>query len=491
MSDVNSQSVAFVRTTEIPPSAPPPGETGAVYWIKTNLFSNIPNGFATLLGLYVVYWLLSGLVPWIVNGTWTTNNIRECREVLAGTGGGCFSVLTERYAQMLFGFEYPSELYWRPITAFFLLFVAVPPILFIGFKMPKKVALGWVVLGAVAALTVLYSKTSLLTLGLILVPVAALSISIVPKLSTLMDEDGLVMPRWTPLLAALYPFVAFWLIWGGTLLTPLGVLAGLVLAGYAFTRLDKYSFAASFFGAIVVALVSWKIFGLISGSLPNVFALEAVESRNMGGFMLNMILGVVCVSLSIPLGIVLALGRQSSMPLIKVVCVVFIEFIRGVPLITLLFVANVVLAYFFPPDSSIDLILRVIIMITMFSSAYIAEVIRGGLAALPKGQYEAGDSLGLNYPQAMRLIILPQALKISIPGIVNVAVGLFKDTTLVSVISMFDMVGMIRGPILSSTDWAGVYWETWAFACVLFFVVCFGISKYSQWLEEQLQTGHR
>jgi len=167
---------------------------------------------------------------------------------------------------------------------------------------------------------------------------------------------------------------------------------------------------------------------------------------------------------------------------------VFIEFVRGVPLITLLFVANVVLAYFFPPDSNIDLILRVIIMITMFSAAYIAEVIRGGLAALPTGQYEAADSLGLNYAQAMRLIILPQALKISIPGIVNVAVGLFKDTTLVSVISMFDLVGMIRGPILSSTDWAGVYWETWAFACILFFVVCFGISKYSQWLEGQLRT---
>ena len=126
------------------------------------------------------------------------------------------------------------------------------------------------------------------------------------------------------------------------------------------------------------------------------------------------------------------------MPIIKGICVVFIEFVRGVPLITLLFVANVVLAYFFPPDANIDLILRVIIMITMFSAAYIAEVIRGGLAALPKGQYEAADSLGLNYSQAMRLIILPQALKISIPGIVNVAVGLFKDTTLVSVISMFD-----------------------------------------------------
>jgi len=207
--------------------------------------------------------------------------------------------------------------------------------------------------------------------------------------------------------------------------------------------------------------------------------------------MLNMILGVVCVSLSLPLGIALALGRQSKLPIIRWISVIFIEFIRGVPLITLLFVANVVLAYFFPPGSNIDLVLRVIIMITMFSAAYIAEVIRGGLAALPTGQYEAADSLGLDYPQAMRLIILPQALKISIPGIVNVAVGLFKDTTLVSVISMFDLVGAIRGPILASTEWNGVYWELFMFASLLFFVVCYGISQYSQWLERRLATDHR
>jgi general L-amino acid transport system permease protein len=203
------------------------------------------------------------------------------------------------------------------------------------------------------------------------------------------------------------------------------------------------------------------------------------------------VIGVTGITFSLPIGILLALGRRSNLPALRSVCVIFIEFIRGVPLITLLFVANVVLAYFLPPGTNFDLILRVIIMITMFASAYIAEVIRGGLAALPKGQYEAADSLGLDYPQAMRLIILPQALKISIPGIVNVAVGLFKDTTLVSVISMFDLVGMIRGPILASTEWNGVYWELLGFAALLFFVTCYGISQYSQWLERQLNTDRR
>jgi general L-amino acid transport system permease protein len=252
------------------------------------------------------------------------------------------------------------------------------------------------------------------------------------------------------------------------------------------------SFAFGFFGGIVAAFAVWAIGGYyIPDTQIAEGAMRSVPSRDLGGFMLNMMLGVTCVSLSVPLGIALALGRQSSMPLIKYICVIFIEFIRGVPLITLLFVANVMLGYFFPPGSGVDLFLRVVIMITMFSAAYIAEVIRGGLAALPKGQYEAADSLGLDYSQAMRLIILPQALKISIPGIVNVAVGLFKDTTLVSVISMFDMVGMIRGPILASTDWQGVYWELFGFAALLFFIVCYGISQYSQWLERRLATDHR
>jgi general L-amino acid transport system permease protein len=294
------------------------------------------------------------------------------------------------------------------------------------------------------------------------------------------------------IITILFPFAAYWLIWGGTIWTPIFAFAGFVVGYLVYARFVASNFALGFGGGVLAAAVVWYLSGFIVGAIaPEQPLLGAVESRDLGGFMLNMMLGLTCVSLSIPLGIALALGRQSSMPLIKWICVVFIEFIRGVPLITLLFVASVMLAYFFPPEATVDLFIRVVIMITIFSAAYIAEVIRGGLAALPKGQYEAADSLGLDYAQAMRLIILPQALKISIPGIVNIAVGLFKDTTLVSVISMFDLVGMIRGPILASTDWNGVYWELLGFAAVLFFVVCYGISQYSQWLERRLATDHR
>ena len=189
-------------------------------------------------------------------------------------------------------------------------------------------------------------------------------------------------------------------------------------------------------------------------------------------------------------GILLALGRQSGMPLIKAVSVVFIEFIRGVPLITLLFTASLLLNYFLPPGTNFDLILRVIIMVTLFASAYMAEVIRGGLAALPRGQYEAADALGLDYWKAQRLIIMPQALKISIPGIVNTFIGLFKDTTLVVFIGLLDPIGLASA-IRANSDWQGIYWELFLFIGAVFFIFCFGMSRYSMYLERRLKTDHR
>ncbi|MEM9899958.1 MAG: amino acid ABC transporter permease [Pseudomonadota bacterium] len=433
MSDVPAHAVSFVRQEAIPPAPPPSSASGPMSWLKDNLFSSIGNGILTVLSLYAVYWILAASLPWIMNGVWNAGSLAECREILAGTSGACWAVLSERWNQLLFGFVYPEEFYWRPSLAFLLLLVCAAPVLF-------------------------------------------------PAL-----------PRKLLVLTAIYPFLAYFLVWGGSIWTPVLVAVGFIVGYVAYSRLVTQSFAYGLIGGSLAAIIFWSLQGLIQAPLDAVapVALNAVPSRDMGGFMLNMILGTVCISLSLPIGIALALGRQSSMPIIKWICVIFIEFVRGVPLITLLFVANVVLAYFLPPGTTFDLILRVIIMITMFAAAYIAEVIRGGLAALPRGQYEAADSLGLDYAQSMRLIILPQALKISIPGIVNVAVGLFKDTTLVSVISMFDLVGMIRGPILASTDWNGVYWELFGFAALLFFVVCYGISQYSQWLERQLATDRR
>ena len=220
------------------------------------------------------------------------------------------------------------------------------------------------------------------------------------------------------------------------------------------------------------------------------FGLPRVDTDQFGGFMLTLVIGVTGISFSLPIGIALALGRTSDMPVMRMLCVLFIEFIRGVPLIALLFVASTMLNYFLPPGTSFDLLMRVLIMVTLFSSAYIAEVVRGGLQGIPTGQAEAADSLGLSYWKSQRLIVLPQALKISIPGIVNTFIGLYKDTTLVLIIGMLDPLGIGRAS-LADAQWAGLAREVYLFIAVFFFLCCFGMSRYSLYLERKLDTGYQ
>lgn len=220
------------------------------------------------------------------------------------------------------------------------------------------------------------------------------------------------------------------------------------------------------------------------------FGLEPVPTDKFGGFMLTLVIGITGIAFSLPIGILLALGRQSKLPIIRVFSVGFIEFIRGVPLITLLFVASTMLNYFLPAGTTFDLLLRVLIMVTLFASAYMAEVVRGGLQAIPKGQFEAADAMGLKYWPAMRLIVLPQALKISIPGIVNTFIGLYKDTTLVIIIGLLDPLGIGRAS-LADTAWTGLSNEVYLFIAVFFFISCFSMARYSLYLENKLETGHK
>ena len=236
------------------------------------------------------------------------------------------------------------------------------------------------------------------------------------------------------------------------------------------------------FSLLAPVIICWLLIGGLG--------LEPVPTDKFGGFMLTLTIGVTGIVGSLPLGIVLALGRQSHLPAVRIVCVAFIEFIRGVPLITLLFVASTMLNYFLPPGTTFDLLLRVLIMVTLFSSAYIAEVVRGGLQAIPTGQVEAADAMGLKYWQAMRLIILPQALKISIPGIVNTFIGLYKDTTLVIIIGLLDPLGVGRAS-LADTKWQGLSTEVYVFVALFFFASCISMARYSLYLENKLHTGHK
>ncbi len=227
-------------------------------------------------------------------------------------------------------------------------------------------------------------------------------------------------------------------------------------------------------------------FFLLSGG----FGLPHVETPKWGGFLLTIVIASVGIASSLPIGIALALGRRSQMPVIRMICIGFIEFVRAVPLITVLFMSLVILPLFLPPGSNFDQLLRALIGVSLFSAAYMAEVVRGGLQAMPKGQYEAAQALGMNYWTMMRLIILPQALKIVIPAIVSSFIGLFKDTTLVLIIGLVDLLAMIQLAVTDS-KWIGLATEGYAFCAILFFIFCFGMSQYSMYLERKLHTGHK
>ena len=222
------------------------------------------------------------------------------------------------------------------------------------------------------------------------------------------------------------------------------------------------------------------------------FGLSHVETSLWGGLMVTLILSFIGIVVSLPFGILLALGRRSQMPVLRTVCIAFIELIRGVPLITVLFMASVLLPLFLTPGNNIDKFLRALIGVSIFASAYMAEVIRGGLQAIPKGQYEAADALGLNYFSKMTFIILPQAIKLVIPGIVNTFIGMFKDTSLVTIISMYDLLGIVKasfgdsGWITPVTPLTGLI-----FAGFVFWIFCFGMSRYSAFIEGRLDTGHK
>ena len=234
-------------------------------------------------------------------------------------------------------------------------------------------------------------------------------------------------------------------------------------------------------------LVALFVMGvLMKGGL---FGLVTVESTKWSGLPLTLLLSFFGILMSYPLGVVLALGRQSHMPIIKSLCIVYIELIRGVPLITLLFMSSVMFPLFLPEGVTIDKVLRAQVAIILFTAAYIAEVVRGGLQAMDKGQYEAAESLGLNYFPMMRLIILPQALKIVIPPTVGILISAFKDTSLVVIIALYDILNTTKS-ILSEPEWTGFSTEAYIFIAMIYFICCFSMSQYSRRIEKQLEYKH-
>lgn len=263
-------------------------------------------------------------------------------------------------------------------------------------------------------------------------------------------------------------------------------LEALGLAWLLVPRAPKKSWAMWYFFALLPVIS----FILLSGF--EAIGLKTVQTHFWGGLLVTIVLSTVAIVVSLPLGIVMALGRRSTMPIARIVSVMLIELVRGVPLITVLFMANVMFPLFVPEGWRPDPFLRVVIGVTIFFAAYMAETVRGGLQAIPRGQYEAAQALGLSYWQMMIKIILPQALKLMIPNIVNNAIGLLKDTTLVAIVNIFDFLKTIQAT-LSDPSWRGptIPYSAYMFAAMIFFVMCYGMARYSMYMEKRLATGHR
>jgi len=286
----------------------------------------------------------------------------------------------------------------------------------------------------------------------------------------------MIRARFGILMYGFYPSDERWRV-DLTFALQFAAIAALLVEGFPFKK-----YCAIFLFGIYPFLALYLLLGGLGIAL--------VETSQWGGLMLNLVLATTGIVASLPIGIMLALGRRSKLPIIRILSVAFIEFVRGVPLITVLFMASVVFPLFMPEGVNFNKLLRVVVGIALFSAAYLAEVIRGGLQAIPKGQYEGAMALGLNYWRMNRLVILPQALRISIPGIVNSFIGLFMDTTLVVIVGQIELLGMSQSSA-RDPNWLGTINTALAFVSVVFFIFCFSMSRYSQYLERKLYTGHK
>ena len=296
-----------------------------------------------------------------------------------------------------------------------------------------------------------------------------------------------------------YPVIAFILLTGGNSDTSSINISTWLIIGLAFisvARLGSRGYLGSFLKEVgsVFSIIGWAVISLtvVRGIVAIDFGQPQVDTRDWGGFLITLVVAVTGIVASLPLGIVLALGRRSQMPIVRIVSTVFIEFWRGVPLITVLFMASVMLPLFLPEGVNFDNLLRVLIGVMLFSAAYMAEVVRGGLQAIDKGQYEGAQAMGLSYWQSMRLVILPQALTHVIPGIVNTFIGLFKDTTLVSIVGIFDLLGGGQASIADAAWSSPVQAITmYVYIALIFFVFCFAMSRYSMYMERKLSTSRK
>lgn len=473
----------YVKTTRTPDRPPPRTEIGVIGWLRQNLFSSWLNAAMTAAGLALLWWALPPFLEWAVfKANWIGDSRAACSLPEGNPDGACWIFVKVRLGMLMYGF-YPESERWRIDFAFLVLAASAGPLLAVPLVPPSWNRSCW-------PQRVFFVAVICLILGGYGIAPAAVALAYLaaPKVLAGLHRGSLNHGHSTIHLAAIMIPAA---------LTCGGIIFLARRLGYQMEELLGLTGAALLIIFIAVKSSSestWRFLLLLTVYpciacacfLGGVFGLKPVETDLWGGMFLTLVLGGVGISASLPIGILLALGRRSSMPVIKASCIGFIEFIRGVPLISVLFMVSVMLPLTLPEGMSINKLLRALVGVSLFYAAYMAEVVRGGLQAIPRGQYEAAEAMGLPYRKAMGLIILPQALRLVIPGLTNTSLGLAKDTTLVAVINLMDLLGILKSA-LADSNWLGFTKEAYVFAGLAFWVICFGISRYSMRLETVLQ----
>jgi general L-amino acid transport system permease protein len=441
--------MAIVKLERTPARAAPLTERSVIGWMHRHLFSSVLNSILTIVTLYIIFITVRDLWAWgIADAVWIAESRRECFDI--NIGGACWAGVLAWMDNIIYG-RYPREELWRLNLGLVLLAVWMAPLWLPRVK--AKILIG---------LTVVF----------------------------------------------LYPFIAGYLFAGGDKGIFMQIMVTAAILCLAYNTIHSIIGVSGGVGLreFLIQLLGIKdssenkqrniLLSILGVSFMAVFAWQkswnpvGVPWTQWGGLFLTLLIAGVGIASALPGGIILALGRRSRLPVVRVLSTAFIELFRSVPLITVLFMATAMFPLFMPEGMVLNKLVQVMIAVCLFNACYMAETVRGGLQTIPKGQFEGAHTIGLGYWRTMGLIVMPQALKHMIPNIVGNFIGLLKDTTLVSIIGLFDILGMLRAVSVDIT-WRGLHNEPLIFGATLFFLICFVMSKYSRRLEQKLSTDHK
>lgn len=506
MSEITTS--AFVRDTLLPERPAPVKTTGFVGFLRTRLFNSPTNILLTIVSALLLWFIAVPAIRFLlVDAVWSGADRNACLAENAGHPvGACWPFIEAKFSQLIFGF-YPESERWRANLTFVLAAILLLPLLIP--RLPAKGLNAGLFFFAfpVVAFFLLHGG-GLQGFGV------SWTAGILSGIDDSLGEAGRQLANAGQATAVIGP-----LLWAlGKLIVLLSTAISWLLWPLTFMR-DQIRMSGqpvwldlAATAAVVTALLFWLGGGTRSGWRPLISSLATfagigiviaamgldrgglpvVDTRLWGGLLVTLVLSVTGIVASMPVGIALALGRRSTIPLIRFFSIAFIEFWRGVPLITVLFFATYMLPLFVPTGFTVDGLVRALIGIALFAGAYQAEVIRGGLQAIPRGQGEAASALGLSWWKTTALIVMPQALRHVIPGLVNSFIALFKDTSLVLIVALFDLLGSLRAAF-SDPVWATptTLFTGFAFTGMIYFVFCFGMSRYSLFVENRLNAHRR